>query len=96
MVLRIALPAPEIAHYRWPEPDLSGHVAMVWREWGLAAWGRMAAWCPKDAGGDSGPGGALHGSGRPASGGASAASGGDAVASGGDAGRVPVPGVRPG
>lgn len=47
MVLRIALPAPEIARHRWPEPDLSGHEALVRREWGLAAWGWMAAWCPK-------------------------------------------------
>ena len=47
MALRIALPAPEIARHRWPEPDLSGHEAMVRREWGMAAWGWMAAWCPK-------------------------------------------------
>ena len=47
MVLRIALPTPEIARHRWPEPDLSGHEAMVRREWGLAAWGWMATWCPK-------------------------------------------------
>ena len=46
MTLRIALPAPEIARYRWPDPALSGRLAMVSREWGMTEWEWMAEWCP--------------------------------------------------